>query len=114
MILAELINAEGGIAPVTLGLLTTIIGVVGIIAKGVFDARAKVEEVRKQAQKATESADKATESADKAFANTAPISNGFADSVLRKLDRIDGRMEALDSSVRQHLEWHVNNPPQKG
>lgn len=69
---------------------------------------------RKAANEAKIASAKAAENSLAAKENTANISNGFAGSVGNKLDRIISEQIKLSDAFRDHLEWHVNNPPQKG
>lgn len=42
-----------------------------------------------------------------AKANTATLGNGFTGKVFGRFDRIDNRLDKLDSTVRDHLEYHL-------
>jgi hypothetical protein len=53
-------------------------------------------------------ADDAKDASEKAVENTANISNGFAHNMGSKLDRILEQQSEMGTSLRDHLEWHLN------
>lgn len=106
MIIAEELVAPGGpSAPVWAFLTAITVALLGVIAQQISAKRA-ANEAKMEAAKAAKNSQKAQE-------NTAGISNGFAGSVGRKLDRIITNQDSLETAFRDHLEWHVNHPTQK-
>lgn len=68
---------------------------------------------RYDAKLAKIAAEAAAANAQRAVDQTANVSNGFVDRMDRKLDKIGTVLARLDEDFRDHLEWHVNNPPQE-
>jgi hypothetical protein len=68
---------------------------------------------RHELKMAKVSAENAEAAARKAESNTANVSNGFASRMDRKLDDVIKNQNELAKDFREHLEWHLNNPPQK-
>lgn len=102
----ELIAPGGPSAPVwtMMGLIIT--GVITIIIQQIKSRQAAIE---------------AKYAATKAAENTTSISNGFAggvDSQLKQIITTQQRMQTgqddIGKAIREHLEWHLNNPSQKG
>lgn len=56
-------------------------------------------------------ADDAKTASEEAVENTKNISNGFARDVGGKLDHIIDQQSSLETALRDHLQWHVE---QKG
>lgn len=108
MLFAEdLISPGGPSAPVWAFLsvlVTAAFTTLGVLLKAKSDAHyARIE-----AKKAGDEAQKANESATQAQTNTANLSNGFASSVLGKLDRIHQSQQETEKALREHLQWHLN------
>jgi hypothetical protein len=101
----ELVN-DNSISAIALTFFTALLGLMSIIAKGVFDTRKTTREAKSEAGQANESAQAAQ-------ANTTNISNGFAGTVVRKLDTIEGKTDDLSKAFREHLEWHINKETHK-
>ncbi len=96
---AELINSNG-ISTIALAFFTALFSMVGYLIK------ARIEE-KKEIQDAKTAADKAAKSAQAIAANTKNVSNGFASTVLDRLERIDAKVDAIAEAQRDHLEWHL-------
>lgn len=103
---AELIN-DNGISAIALTFFTALFGAVSATVVGVFQLKAKANEAKDAAILASQEATKAKE-------NTIGVSNGFTRGVDRKLDAILNTQADLSKAFRDHLEWHVENPPGKG
>lgn len=103
MTLAEGFVNDNSISAIALGFFTALTGLLGIVIKGVFDTRAETKRATTEAQQANKSAIKARE-------NTQNVSNGFASTVLGRLESIDEKTDDLHRALRSHLEWHVNHP----
>lgn len=86
MLTADLIN-ENGISAIALAAFGVLIPMVGAIAVAMVQQRGKILELREIAKLAEK--------------NTQNISNGFAGSVTKKLDR-------LEEMLSDHIEWHLH------
>ncbi len=106
MLLATGLINDNGISQIALAFFTALFGMVGWLIKVRFDERGKIDNAEEQARIAAESAAKAA-------ANTQNVSNGFAGSVLGKLQRIDENVDELSDSLRAHLEWHLRQEEKK-
>lgn len=104
-IASELITNGGPSAPVWAFLTAITLGIIGIIGQQISSKRT-AKDAKIEASKAAANAQKAQE-------NTENLANGFASSVGRKLDRIIRKQDSIETAFRDHLEWHVDNPPQK-
>jgi|SRR4051812_2044104 len=108
MFLAENLVAPGGpSAPVWAfftGLSLAVLAIIGQQLKSRSDAKL----LKAQMDVAQSEATKAHKSAKEAQANTANISNGFASSVLAKLERIHESQQETDKALREHLGWHLD------
>lgn len=98
---------ENGISPIAMGLLTALLTVVGYILKIVLDNR-------KETRDGNQAAFEAKESAETAAKNTKNVSNGFAGTVLARLQRIDEGQQELSASINRHLEWHLAKEKENG
>lgn len=50
---------------------------------------------------------------DAAAKNADSVSNGFTDEVKESLSEILDKQEELNKAFRDHLQWHLENPPRK-
>jgi hypothetical protein len=101
MVLAEVLN-DNSISAYALALFTTIIGGVVATIVGIYKARQETREARQAAIQAKK--------------NTDNVANGFAANIDGKLTRIfdmtqktDDKVDSLDTAVRTHLQWHLEN-----
>jgi hypothetical protein len=109
MLIAEgLISPGGPSAPVWAFLSAITLAVLAIIGQQ-LKAKSDLRQLREQSEMAQSEATKAHKSAEKAQANTANISNGFASSVLGKLERIELSQQKTEEGFRNHLQWHLEN-----
>lgn len=109
MLLAESLVSPGGpSAPVWAFLSAITLAVLAIIGQQ-LKAKSDLRQLREQSELAQSEAKKAHQSAEKAQANTQSISNGFASSVLGKLERIEQSQQTTEESFRKHLQWHLEN-----
>jgi hypothetical protein len=83
------------------------------ISTGILAIIGQQLKARYDAKLAKLAAEAAAKNARQAAENTANVSNGFVDRVDRKLDKIGTVLASFDEDFRNHLEWHINNPPQK-
>lgn len=83
-----------------------------VITAGVLTIIGQQVKARYDAKLARIAAERAVINTEQAVANTANVSNGFVGRVDRKLDRISEQVADIDKDFRDHLEWHVSNPPQ--
>ncbi len=102
MVLTQELISSNGISPVALGLFTAILTAIGGLFKFLYQEK-------REAREAKEASREAKEAAETAAKNTQNIGNGFAGSVLGSLNRIHEKIDQLDSTVRDHLEWHKVN-----
>lgn len=79
-------------APV-LGGLALMLGAIGKVIVDLYQIKHKASEAK--------------EASEKAVANTKNVSNGFARNVDSKLNRIIKQQDSLEESLRDHLQWHV-------
>lgn len=100
-------NVSPDIAGVLVAFVLGLFGFLGIIAKGVFDARSESRQSKENAGEATDEAKKANQSASQAEANTQNIGNGFANEVLERLKAIDDRAHRFEQVLTEHLNWHL-------
>jgi hypothetical protein len=106
MLAAELVSPGGPSAPVWAFFTAITLAILGIIGQQVSAKRA-ANEAKIEAAKAAKNSRQASE-------NTANLSNGFAGNVDSKLNRILGKQDDMERAFREHLEWHLDNPPSKG
>lgn len=67
---------------------------------------------RRRAGEAKASADKTKKSIDLVVSNTKPVSNGFAQSVLDRLERIEATQRRFEDGLLSHLEYHLAVRPE--
>lgn len=106
MMAQELVN-ENGISAIALAFFSTMIPLLIVIAKGVFDTRATSRDARQEASNASRKASKAVESAEAAQQNTQSVSNGFTSDVLGALRRVETKIDKQTEALQNHLEWHL-------
>jgi hypothetical protein len=58
---------------------------------------------------ASDAANKASNAADKAD----NVSNGFTEDIKTSLTEILEKQEELNKAMRDHFQWHIENPPRK-
>lgn len=102
----ELVAAGGPSAPVWAFLTAISLGILAMIGQQIT-AKRTARETKDEAVKAHAASVKASE-------NTLPVSNGFVSRVDRKLDSIITEQNKQGNALREHLEWHLNNPSRKG
>jgi heme exporter protein D len=99
----DLIASGGPSAPVWAFITTTTLALIALLGQNIAAKRAAVEARIKAAE--------ANEAAQKAVEQTKNTGNGFAGDVVGKLDKILVKQDALDESLRGHLEWHMKHTP---
>jgi hypothetical protein len=95
----ELIN-DNGISTIAIGFFTALFGCVSAIAVGIFQLKGKARDAEMAALEARDEAVSVKE-------NTKNVSNGFANSVDVRLDRIMANQEDLSRALREHIKWHL-------
>ena len=106
----EITNSISGFALSAFGVI--IAGLVTLVAS-MFKTRVDAKEIKANAETTQTLAQEAANEAKQARQNTANVSNGFADGVGRKLDILIREQIKLRDRMETHMEWHINNPPQK-
>lgn len=109
MNIADQIINGNGISGVALAFFTVMIPLLITIVSGVFALMSQQRKANNAAGKAADKADIAAANSSKAAANTQSISNGFADRVDGKLDRIIYRQDTMEKAIQKHLEWHLDS-----
>ncbi len=104
----EHLISDGGISQPALAFFGALFTLVGIVLKMVSDSRKESRETRKEITNVSDAVNQAAESAEKAVANTQNVSNGFARTVLARLESIDEKIESVSTTVNRHMEWHVH------
>jgi hypothetical protein len=97
----ELIS-ENGISVIAAAFFTALFAAVSAIGVQIVKNRGEVRDLRDVTVEAAEHAENAEK-------NTVNVSNGFARKVDTKLDQIIRKQDELEGSIREHLEWHLNN-----
>lgn len=107
--LAAEVVAEGGPSAPAWAFFTAIsLALIAILGQQ-LQAKRAANIAKNEAADAKTQATQANENAAEAAQNTAGISNGFAKTVGGKLDRILSKQDALEQSLREHIEWHLEN-----
>lgn len=99
LVAEELVSPGGPSAPVWIFITTTTAGIIALIGQQLA--------AKKAANEAKVEAAKAAVNSKLAQQNTEAISDGFANSVGSKLDQIIKTQNEHGSSIRHHLEWHL-------
>lgn len=84
-----------------------------VITAGVLTIIGQQLKARYDAKLARIAASAAAQNSEQAAKNTEGVSNGFVGRMDTKLNGISEQIRELDKDFRDHLEWHINNPPQK-
>lgn len=101
----EIVAPGGPSAPVWAFFTAISLALIGVLAQQIS--------AKRTANDAKIEAAKAAKNSQKAQANTEALSNGFAESVGTKLDRIQRSQDSLGKAFREHLEWHLDNSARK-
>lgn len=107
MNVAQIVSSNGPSAPAWAFFSAISIALIGILAQQ-LKARSDAKQQKALLEVAKSEAEKANQSATQAEANTANLSNGFANTVLGKLERIQQSQQNTEKAVREHLQWHLD------
>lgn len=101
MNIAESLVVDNSFYTFAIAFVTGLFALLAIVAKGVFETRKTTREAKDEAKAANQSAKKAQ-------ANTLNISNGFAGTVVEKLETIERKTDDIGKAFRDHLGWHLD------
>lgn len=105
--IAEGLINDNGISTIALAFFSALFAALSAGVVGIFQVKSKAIEARNVALETKKEAEQAR-------LNTTNLSNGFADGVDSKLNRIIDNQTKLNDRLQNHLEWHVENPNQRG
>jgi len=106
--LADVVSPGGPSGPVWAFLTGISLAVLAIIGQQ-LKAKSDLKQMKHSSEAAQSEATKAHKSAAQAQENTANVANGFARTVLGKLDRMYESQQETQKAVREHLQWHLEH-----
>lgn len=103
----ELINPDAGTSPVALAFFTALFTAVSY---GVV----QIYKIRTEAREARDAALGAKVEARQAKVNTRTVGDGFPSRVDRKLDKLSEHVVTLETALREHIEYHLEQENKHG